>query len=107
MIKTLIFLSNNSIFEKNKEFLRVHLKILEKNKIKLDNFFEEKMNKSLWIEIKELKQKILNKHDSNFEYFKELIAKTEDFADDMIVNLWAILAVNISYLEYLNSLVKG
>ncbi|AUB31235.1 hypothetical protein [Spiroplasma floricola] len=104
-IKEIINISNYAQFEDYDEVSNSVLKILEKNNIKINDFFKNYMNKELWREIKILEGKILNKPDGDFEYFKELVSKSDDLADDMVINLWAILAINISYLEFLNNIV--
>ncbi|WP_338985366.1 hypothetical protein [Spiroplasma endosymbiont of Diplazon laetatorius] len=104
-IKMVIGLSNEARFENDSEVSGFVLKTLEKNRIKENDFFKNCMNKELWSEIKLLEEKILNKPDGDFEYFKELLSKSEHLADDMVINLWAVLAINISYLEFLNDIV--
>ncbi|QHX36422.1 hypothetical protein [Spiroplasma sp. BIUS-1] len=104
-IKMVIGISNEARFEDEQEVSGYILKTLEKNRIKENDFFKNCMNKELWNEIKLLEEKILNKPDGDFEYFKELLQKSDHLADDMVINLWAILAINISYLEFLNDIV--
>ncbi|AGR41878.1 hypothetical protein [Spiroplasma diminutum] len=105
LIKLIIGISNEARFENDGEVPGYVLKTLEKNRIRENDFFKNYMNKELWNEIKLLEEKILNKPDGDFEYFKELLSKSEHLADDMVINLWAILAINISYLEFLNDIV--
>ncbi|AUM62423.1 hypothetical protein [Spiroplasma monobiae] len=104
-IKMVIGISNEARFENDNEISGFVIKTLEKNRIKENDFFKNCMNKELWEEIKLLEEKILNKPDGDFEYFKELLSKSEHLADDMVINLWAVLAINISYLEFLNDIV--
>ncbi|WP_339021235.1 hypothetical protein [Spiroplasma endosymbiont of Atherix ibis] len=105
IIKEIINISNYAQFEDDNKVSNSVLRILEKSNIKINDFFKNYMNKELWKEIKILESKILNKPDGDFEYFKDLLSKSNDLADDMIINLWAILAINISYLEFLNNIV--
>ncbi|QEH61518.1 hypothetical protein SCHIN_v1c03210 [Spiroplasma chinense] len=103
----LIKKANSSRFEKTDEELE-EIKVESKQYgFKPDQYFEKVLNKELWSEVKKLEETILSKPDGDFEYFKELLSQREELADDMIINLWAVLAINISYLDYLNNLTKG
>jgi hypothetical protein len=102
LLKTLVKKSNYAIFDKDLEE-----KMEVSSEIKSDDYFKNEMNKTLWSEIKELDEKYILKNQENFEYLKELLISTEHMADDMVINLWAVLAIEFSYLDYLNNLIEG
>ncbi|QBQ07411.1 hypothetical protein SGLAD_v1c02120 [Spiroplasma gladiatoris] len=105
--KFIIEKANSLGFEKTTSNLKDIKKGANKYKFILDNYYEEILNKELWKDLKELEKTIFVKPDGDFEYFKNLLAVKDDLAEDMIINLWAVLAIAISYLDYLNELLKG
>ncbi|QGS51638.1 hypothetical protein [Spiroplasma tabanidicola] len=105
--KYIINQANSLGFEKNDK----QLKEIEKNAKKFnfvkDEYYNKILNRKLWNDVKELEKTIFIKPDGDFEYFKELLSIKDELAEDMVINLWAILAIAISYLDYLNELLKG
>ncbi|AHI52566.1 hypothetical protein SCULI_v1c02250 [Spiroplasma culicicola AES-1] len=105
--KLIIEQANKAVFEKNQEVIELVEQKSKEFSFAKDEFFTNNLNHQLWTEIKSLEQIVLSKPDGDFEYFKEILSQKEHLADDMVINLWAILAINISYLDYLNNLVNA
>jgi hypothetical protein len=97
VFKKLIQKANYAIFNKTEE------EEIAITGIKDDEYFRTIMNQDLWKEIEALDHKYILKNQENFEYFQQLLIATDQLADDMVINLWAVLAVGFSYIDYLNN----
>ncbi|AOG60134.1 hypothetical protein SHELI_v1c01790 [Spiroplasma helicoides] len=107
LIKFLVTNANKASFELNNLDKKEIEKKAKKFSFLPDKYYNKLLNKGLWEEVKNLEKRVLAKPDGDYEYFKQLVASSDELADDMIVNLWAMLAIAISYLDYLNKLLKG
>lgn len=106
LIKYLINRSNRSYFGIEGQELSEFQLDARRYKITEDEYFDKVMNKEMWNDIKLLEEQVLSKTEANFEYFKELMTSTSHLVDDMVINLWCVLAITFSYLDYINNLLK-
>ncbi|AKX34525.1 hypothetical protein SLITO_v1c09140 [Spiroplasma litorale] len=103
-IKMLIVLINNTKFGIKDNFTEEVNNIFKKNNFKKDTFYEKELNKDFWKDINLLNNNALDTFNYGSNFIKETLSEDEGFEDDMIINIWAILAINICYLDYLNNL---
>ncbi|ASP28636.1 hypothetical protein SCORR_v1c08640 [Spiroplasma corruscae] len=103
-LKDCVLLLKNSKFGKKDSLNNEIINIFKKKRIKRDKFYEEYLNKDLWRDIEMINKDSLDTINYGSNFIKEIISKDEEFEDDMIINIWALLAINICYVDYLNSL---
>ncbi|AKU80191.1 hypothetical protein [Spiroplasma turonicum] len=102
IIKELVYLKEKAIFSKKDKLSENLKKVFKKQNLNEDNFFEMYVKLDFWNDIKALVESSLDTYNYGSNYFKELLSNEDGFEEDMIINIWALLSINLCYLDYLN-----